>query len=286
MSKEVLNNNKDVQGSRTENRASGSLKAHLSVAGLYLHSIIYKLLVALLAMAAIETALFYWRGLRQTSFDEAVSASWLIVVFFAAFLAAAVICMSAGASKNQSKVAYTFRRLRISERAAYLWHFACCIITMLLLWAAQAAVLYGLSKLWASAPRDLPAAASVFGSQGIYLAYFRNNFLHAIVPLQDGIKLAADIVQILSIGAACSYLQIKSRQPKGEQRVFAPVIVFSIAPTLFRLGFGEGGVILTVLTFILGGYCLAAGWNLAEDGRTHTEPEEFRPLIGKEARDA
>ena len=283
MSKEVLNNKNGVA------RPAGKFKAHLSVLELYLRSSVYKTSTAIAVMALTEAGLFCWRGIRQPSFDEAVAESWLVLPFVAAFLAIAVICMNSGAAKTQSIVTYTFRRLQISEKSAYIWHFVCGVICLLLLWAGQAAVFYGLSRLWASAARDLPAEAAVYGPQGIYLAFFRNDFLHSVIPLQDPGKLVGNAAQIFACAAACSYLQIKTRQPEGERRAFAPIMVFASAPTLFRTTFGNGDVIIfSVFTAVLGAYCLIAGYNLADDGRTHTEPEEYRPVIkpGKEARDA
>ena len=95
MSKEVLNN-KNVGA-----RPAGKFKAHLSVLELYLRSSVYKTSTVIAVMALTEAGLSCWRGIRQPSFDEAVAESWLVLPFFAAFLATAVICMNSGAAKTQ-----------------------------------------------------------------------------------------------------------------------------------------------------------------------------------------
>jgi|GEM_PF-1983730 len=247
---------------------------HISVLELYMHRSIYRLLLIILAMAAVEAGLFYWLGLHMPSFDLAVSEAHLVLPFFAAFLAHFYVVLSSTADRKASQSQYTLKRLQISERSVVLCHFVSCIAELLILWAAQALILFGFMKLWAGSAHDWPAESFVYGPQGLYLAFFRNDFLHAIVPLRDAAKLFSDIVLVLSVAAGCAYIEVRSRMQ--EKRIFAPILVMAFAPQLFRTGFTahfSGTLILSGIEAIFGVYCLCAALANASDGHNYEEED-------------
>jgi len=267
--------------------AKGVLNKHLSVLELQLHSSVYKLLIIIAALAAVETGLMLWRGMPQPSFDLAVSESYLVLAFMAAYLCTLFVLISEG---KKSMVAYTLKRLRISERAVFVWSFAAGVICLVLLWAAQTGVLFGLSKLWESGARDYAASAIVYGPQGMYLAFYRNNFLHALVPLQDLAKHISNVILILGLAAACSYIKVRNRME--NKRVFAPIILVAMTPQFFMDSQPSLWVFSAVFA-AFGIYCFIAGYTNSDNGRDHREAAQTSPELlqtapgaGKEAGNA
>ena len=91
-------------------------KKHLSVLMLYVRSSIIPLLGMLVLIGSIQTGLFLWRMNRgANSLEAVIQSAHLKAVLMSGFLllAAFLYRLNGGG--------YTLRRLRISERAIFLW---------------------------------------------------------------------------------------------------------------------------------------------------------------------
>ena len=203
------------------------MKRHLSVAAFYVRNSIHKILAALLLLAAVESVVFYfvWKHMekqylagkiRVVNLELIMENSKLLVVFLVGVAVMELILQfSMGGTKN-GRPEYTLYRLKITPRQAFLWQavYNCCCF--LLLWAVQATVAVGLG-LWFIKT----AEPSMVTSQSLFLACYRSDFLHAVLPLQDisGWVLLGSCFLTLGIAAAYQACRFEGEH-RGASYVF------------------------------------------------------------------
>ena len=125
------------------------MKKHLSVLMLFIRSTIFKILILLAVMSAVELLLFkmgmnsagvaeimpkdHGQGIEAVILNSRIS--W---VFGVSYILGTVILlkMSAGAGGKSN---YTFGRLSISEHAVFGWQAVCNAGMYFVMWAAQSA---------------------------------------------------------------------------------------------------------------------------------------------------
>lgn len=150
-------------------------KKHLSVLMLYIRSSIASLLCIAVLVAVIQTGLFLWElqhgaaaletAIQPDSFKGVVIGGFIFLVAF-------LYRMNGGS--------YTLRRLRITERTVFLWHVLSCFFCFVLLWMAEIAVLTALCRYFLT-----QEVASGLSDQALFLAFYRNPFLHSVFPLES-----------------------------------------------------------------------------------------------------
>ena len=192
------------------------MKQHFSVLMLFLRSSLYKALLLFAAMGAVE-AFGFWRAVTQDSADvvgleETFASARTALVFFLAFLYLCQLLAKVGCEFT-SKQSYTLRRLSISHTAVFLWQaVANCLILLLFLGVQTLFVL--LMCRWYLAVAD-PARVS---AQTVFLACYRNDFLHALLPLEHYILYLRNALLVLAMGtelACCPVHQRRGGIPVG-----------------------------------------------------------------------
>lgn len=156
------------------------MKKHLSVLGLWARIYGWQILCVLALMAVFETALFGWRLFHPEAAPPAAEEVVKGMPLIAGVAALTALSLLSRGSDESAAVGYTLQRLSIREEAAVLWKAAFNLLCLLGLWAAQAAVALALC-LWyaASLPPEYRSGQTVF------LAFYRVNFLHNLLPLDD-----------------------------------------------------------------------------------------------------
>lgn len=150
-------------------------RKHLSVLMLYARSSITPLLCTVILVAGIQTGLFRWELQRgAAALETVIQPDSLKGVFIGGiiFLVAFLYRMNGGG--------YTLRRLRISERTVFLWHVLSCFFCFVILWMAEIAILTALCRYFLT-----QEVASGLSNQALFLAFYRNEFLHSILPLES-----------------------------------------------------------------------------------------------------
>lgn len=150
-------------------------RKHLSVLMLYARSSIVPLLCTMILVAGIQTGLFLWELQRgTTALEAAIQPDYFKGVFICGIilLVAFLYRMNGGG--------YTLRRLRISERTVFLWHVLSCFLCFVILWMAEIVVLTALCRYYLT-----QEIASGLSNQALFLAFYRNPFLHSVLPLES-----------------------------------------------------------------------------------------------------
>ena len=129
----------------------------------------------------------------------------------AVFMAAAFVCITALLCWNGcdigSKCSYTLQRLQVREKTVFviqsLYNMACYILLL----GAQTAVFLIQSKLYTE-------QAAIVTNQTVFLAFYRSDFMHSVLPLEDTMRLISNILLIAGCGvsaAVFSYLQRRGK---------------------------------------------------------------------------
>ena len=150
-------------------------KKHLSVLMLYICSSITPLLCTVVFICSIHTGLFLWELQRgAAALETVIQPDYFKCAFIGGtiFLVAFLYRMNGGG--------YTLRRLRISERTVFLWHVFSCFLCFVILWIAEIVVLTVLCRYYLA-----QEIASGLSNQALFLAFYRNEFLHSILPLES-----------------------------------------------------------------------------------------------------
>ncbi len=182
------------------------MKKHLSVLMLFVRSSIYKLSTLLVLMTAAETVLFAiaLKKLPDSMAETVFSHSRIGIVCGAAFvLYTAVLCLTG--CEFGSKQGYTLRRLRVSEWNIYFWQAGYNFCCYLIFWFVQLAAALLMCRLY---------MARGGGVQDVFLVFYRNSFLHSLLPLDETSRYIRDLLLAAALGLETAYFPLCQRYGK------------------------------------------------------------------------
>jgi len=182
------------------------MKRHISYWMLLCRSTVFKMLALFAAMTAVEAGLFFLRGRNAIGLEQMVDAAWLRWVFGVALivmtvLLGSVLCESGG------KLDYTLRRLRLRRRSLFLWQAVFNFLCLLLLWFVQLFVALLLCRLWMAGQEGV-------SNQALFLAFYRSDFLHSLLPLEDVSRWVRNVVCFAFVGVASACVPVCHRRGK------------------------------------------------------------------------
>ncbi|MBQ8637809.1 MAG: hypothetical protein IJ468_01420 [Lachnospiraceae bacterium] len=236
-----------------------------SILMLFSRGVIYKLLLLLAAMAAVQTTLFclvYRAGMRLEDTMRGYSLEYVLAcsrvewVCGIGFLLLTVILCLQGCEFS-SKSHYTMGRLSVSEsRISWLRSgFHCCCYFLFL--AMQVLILYGICRLylWMIAADGY----DVIGDQTIMLAFWRSPFLHSLLPVGESSRMLRNLLLIAALGFGSA--RVPDCQRSG-QRCIAIIILTGLTLLFFCDEMGNRNMDLLacrVLAVILAGVIVRKG---------------------------
>lgn len=184
------------------------MKKHLSVFGLFCRSTLFRLLVVSAAAVAAEICLFVKSVRQHPSFglEMALDDSgvmWVLCLWYVLFVA--ILCIPGSDFKSRS--GYTFRRLRISEKWVFVWQSVYNTLGFVMLWAIQIIAAYAICMIYMNI-----APAEFLSEQTVFIAFYRSNLLHSILPLEETTKWAVNIIIIVSSGVSTAYFPFANRR--------------------------------------------------------------------------
>ena len=158
------------------------MKRYLSVFEMITRSSIYKVLLILATMVVTEMAFFYHtmqvsNEISIEGYIEECPYSW---IFRVAYLLITIVIVLPGMNIG-SVQSYTLKRLSIKESRVFWLQALYNLLAYVLLWGTQLVVLMVSITIYL---KNLPAGA-VITNQTMFLAFYRNEFMHTILPLED-----------------------------------------------------------------------------------------------------
>jgi len=204
------------------------MKKYTSVFGLFAKSSSIRIILTLLTMAAVQGISFisalnkgtdaYNNGFVIAHIETLISRSGIPLVFGAAFvLISAMLCLPG--TSFSSKTGYTLDRLSISPRAVFFCQAIYNLCIYFILWASQLAVCFGLCVYYTET-----VPSEIVGNQSVFLAFYRNSFLHALLPLSDVSVWIRNGFLLVALSIATAEYPYKQRQKKLGASAIAMVL--------------------------------------------------------------
>lgn len=213
------------------------MKKQLSVFNLMATSSIYKITALLGIMGIIEFFLFRRAMLAgpdpgtgtfhiEYVFDHSL-AFWIFSI--ALVILTVLLCLTG--YETSSKQGYTLMRLSISEKNVFILQALYNTLCYFLLWSIQLLIVFILGFYFVkNAPEEYVT------NQTLFLAFYRNDFLHALLPFEDIAIWAKNLVTFLAFGICSSGFTYAQRRGK---RGFELLLLLGAAIIFFAAPLGE-----------------------------------------------
>lgn len=255
----------EVREDNGRKAAEKGAKPVLSMLGLYAMCSIYKILVALAGMAIAEGVSFYAVCSRLEQREEVVYPEKLAdiccmqYIFLAALAVVYFILLMAESERGGSKSSYTLLRLRLSVKRQFavktVYNFLCLMLVFA--WQTLTALaICGLYKAW------MPAR--LVSPQYLFLTFYRNAFLHCLLPMEDAGRWVCNILLLLALAmdAACNSGNNGRKKAAGAGRavnsLLVSIFIFIVLAQWFVSEIGSFSAVVFALLclMIMGGALL------------------------------
>ena len=221
------------------------MRQHASIWFLLIRGTFRRVLVIVLALALVQGGLFWWtmekawadareakdwyenesgndRPADPEDFIWGVETVWQksygAVAFGVATVLTAVALVTFGTERNV-KVSYTYRRLRVSERSIFAWQAVYNTLCFLLLWALEILIALALCKWY-----TVQVGPEHATHQAIFLAFYRNQFLHDLMPLENVMCWVRNGLLCLMLGTVAAWdTYAQRRSGKAHPAILAPL---------------------------------------------------------------
>lgn len=223
------------------------MKKHISVFRLMARSTIYKLLALFGLMGVVEWSLFYARLKQSATGDRfhlelVIEESHISLVFGIAFILVTILLTSTG-HETSTKLGYTLKRLSISERWVCFWQIIYNIICYSIFWCVQILIVFLFCKMY-----EQMAPVEYVTNQTVFLAFYRSDFLHSLLPMENAFFWTRNIVMLLALSICSAQYPMELRKGgKGREMI----VLMIVCNTCF---IGELGEIFTVMIIL--GVCI------------------------------
>ncbi len=223
------------------------MKKYISVFEMITRSTLYKVLAVIVIMEGIQIRLFRGTmleliGSESGGLESIVDKSNIVWPLAVAFLLITIFLCQCGCNIGSNQ-GYTLRRLQISELAVFWLQALYNCLCYVLLWASQAALFVIASGMYMENAIDST-------NQTVVIAFYRNAYMHSILPMEDGIGWVILAVIICSCAIASATFPLRQRRGKTD---FSIIAVVAMVFLLFPKGIGSdmSFIVFYMLFFIL-----------------------------------
>lgn len=246
------------------------MKKYLSVFALPARRTLPRLLLILIAMAAVQIALFSAALTKAVDaggdfplLEDVVADSRIAWILGAALLLCMAVLCSAFGKKASVLSAYTTCRLPVGEPAFY-WGQAlynCCAL-LILLGAEIASVLVMVSLY------DKEAALAGASQHLVFLGFYQSSLLHGLLPLADTLIHVENLCMLLALGLSAA--RFAKMQSRGKFDIAAPFAVI-LAGLTFCGRFGYDGSVTRILLIALPIIAVVSALSISKGGTLDEE---------------
>ena len=217
-----------------------NIRKYTSVFGLYARASSLKMMVILLAMSVVQIGLFVKNYVPSVGvgydnpFVVAVQASKLPLVFEISFLLITILLCKTG-TEYSSKTGYTLRRLCVSERATFFCQAMYNMFAYVLFVATQIVVIFVCGMIFLKSE-----PAEYVNVQAIFLAFYSDGFLHALLPLEDVFLWGRNLCWLLALGMTTAEFPYLQRRGNKFNMSLIFMILMAIVSWKTSIQYGEG----------------------------------------------
>lgn len=207
-----------------ENRKRKGKKI-ISVCALLVSGSFCKILVVLFIMAlaeAISFSLVLYKGGQEEMLETLLDRSLPAIAFLLAF--GAVFCILILTEGRMNRCGrYTLMRLQITKKQLFLLETGYHVLCLVMLFAVQVYMILWMAWMYGKISGQLDASGQI-----LFLAFYRNRFLHCLLPLAETGKWVRNILMILAFGMEAG-IREKSRAA-GQAGLFVLTASWFVSP--------------------------------------------------------
>ena len=207
------------------------MKKHVSVLMLFAGSTFWKVLGILALLAVADWGVLYYFSTQQAMLDQIFNYGFWVFLVVSALMT--WVLARVGCAYG-SQTGYTVWRLRISEKSYFLWQSLYNTICYFVLWAVQAAVLYGFA-MWYTTTAD----PSLIGEQTIFLGFYRSEFAHAVLPMEDVWMWVRNVTVFIGMGVTSAHFSYQQRFGRHGNEVMVMLVLLEMC---FRRNLEDGNM--------------------------------------------
>ncbi len=230
---------KKMQENNRKSVKNINIRAHASVFGLYARSSIGKVLGILLLMSGVQMALFakfyfldHADGKQIYSFLDYIEMSkvfWICIVGF--LLITVTLCVTG--TEYGSKTSYTLKRLSVSEKSTFFYQAMYNMFVYILFGAVQLVVVFVMGRIYVeTVVTDIPQ------TQTLFLAFYQNHFLHALLPLEDVLLWWRNFSWLIALGIVTAEFPYVQR--RGSKINIALIVMIAMVILFGGTSWGIG----------------------------------------------
>lgn len=206
------------------------MKKYISIFELFARNTIYKLLLVLLAMGTAQITMFRkamsewipveyydldFQAIEHYSLEYMVDRSNSPIFLGIAFvLITAILCWNS--CNIGSKSSYTLQRLQVKEKTIFIMQSIYNSFCYVLLLGAQIVVFLLQAGLYVAQSEHVT-------NQTVFLAFYRNDFMHSILPMEGTMRWIANIFILLGCGTSAAVFTYLQRRGKVAWSLFVIV---------------------------------------------------------------
>jgi len=206
------------------------MKKYISILELFARNTIYKILLVLVLMGTAQIAMFreamqewipmdYYdlnvQTIEHYTLEYMVDRSNSIIFMGIAFvLITAILCWNG--CNIGSKSSYTLQRLQVTEKKIFIMQSIYNSLCYVLLLSTQIGVFFIQSSMYV-------AQAGHVTNQTVFLAYYRNDFMHSVLPLEGTMRWIANLLIVLGCGVSAAVFAYLQRRGKVAWSLFMVV---------------------------------------------------------------
>ena len=238
------------------------MRKHSSVFILLIRNKIYRVLFILLGMSAVSILGFRFSGFMDAPMFGEYYGTWFLgATCLLGYVGCVISCTEFASAKSRS--AYTYQRLRVSEREILFWDVLTNMLIFFVLYGTEIIILGILAKMYAAAP------GYVQGEQGIIAAFYRSAFLHGMIPMAESGLWIRNILLVPAVSILCSCASVDMRYNSKPPIliIFLEIILVLCIPS----DPGQGSYLLAICGIIASISRLVDRWVRSHNGKRRGE---------------
>ncbi len=175
-------------------------------------------ILAVLALSGLVQTVLFWIAMDPSNLSASFQNAYVDLVFRLTFLLTLFLLIR---WQTASTSGYTLRRLAVSEWTFTLLNALYNALVLLIFWAVQTGIALVLCKLFL-----MNTADHLVNPQTVFLAFYRDNYLHSLLPLAEISRWARNIAYTLSIGICAAAGPCMMRRGQGIILSLCPAVLY------------------------------------------------------------
>lgn len=223
------------------------MRRHISVFALIARNSLYKILAILLVMCVLQCSLFCFcfhetlksynanidavdqvteRTVEAPELTEGVKRFEKLIIqsffpqIFAVFFLFITLCLCLTGTEYSVQTGYTLCRLSISEKQIFLHQAIYNMLIYLLTVTVQICVIFSLGIFY-----TMNTPTEFVSNQTLFLAFYRSDFLHSLLPLDEFALWIRNGIGCVTLGFAAAEFPYKQRRRRFGGAILASVLL-------------------------------------------------------------